>query len=225
MFTYEELKDNLEVHIYDLNIHQRFLENKVVDIVGDFAVCYAARLKGPNDHYSGRLMFTRKVLDFFGITHEQLRKDAYSANLNRRCGLYHLDEILLLGDTLNGIKYVRNLFDLTGYFAGDFNNPFFMLTEQTYMYGASFILHEEIRKKIGVFMKTDYFVLPSSVHDAIIVPYDPEDVDWLNALVHDANISLFKERTSDILSDKVQWCSRDGKIMMNAEKHEKERKK
>jgi hypothetical protein len=62
------------------------------------------------------------------------------------------------------------------------------------------------------------YVLPSSIHEVMIIPEEGFEAGELSELVSTCNSELFTEANSeDILSDKVQWCSMDGEILRRAE--------
>ena len=97
--------------------------------------------------------------------------------------------------------------------------PMFCLTNETKMNAASLILHEDIRKQIGEFMKGDYYILPSSIHETLLLPDNGDfDVKALNAMVKEVNAT--EVALEDILSDKVQFCDGRTAVMENAEKRE-----
>lgn len=77
--------------------------------------------------------------------------------------------------------------------------PMFCLTNETKMNAASLILHEDIRKQIGEFMKGDFYILPSSIHETLLVPDNGDfDVKALNAMVKEVNAT--EVALEDILS-------------------------
>lgn len=97
--------------------------------------------------------------------------------------------------------------------------PMFCLTNETKMNAASLILHEDIRKQIGEFMKGDFYILPSSIHETLLLPDNGNfDVKALNAMVKEVNAT--EVALEDILSDKVQFCDGRTAVMENAEKRE-----
>lgn len=56
------------------------------------------------------------------------------------------------------------------------------------MNGASLLLQEDIRKQIGECLGSDYFVLPSSIHEVLILPDNGMfEVPELNAMVQEVN--------------------------------------
>lgn len=96
--------------------------------------------------------------------------------------------------------------------------PMLTLTKGNQMNGASMILHKSIRKKIGDIVGGNFYVLPSSIHEVMIIPEEGFEAGELSELVSTCNSELFTEANSeDILSDKVQWCSMDGEILRRVE--------
>lgn len=96
--------------------------------------------------------------------------------------------------------------------------PMLTLTKGNQMNGASMILHKSIRKKIGDIVGGNFYVLPSSIHEVMIIPEEGFEAGELSKLVSTCNSQLYTETNlKDILSDKVQWCSMDGEIFRRAE--------
>lgn len=100
-----------------------------------------------------------------------------------------------------------------------FTQPMFCMTNERKMNGASLILHEDIRKQIGEFMKGDFYILPSSIHEILILPDNGIfSVSELNAMVKEVNATQVS--LEEQLSDKVQFCDGRTAVMENAEKRE-----
>ena len=100
-----------------------------------------------------------------------------------------------------------------------FTQPMFCITNEERMNGASLILHEDIRKQIGKFMKGDFYILPSSIHETLILPDNGTfSVPELNAMVKEVNATQVS--LEEQLSDKVQFCDGRTAVMENAEKRE-----
>ena len=87
------------------------------------------------------------------------------------------------------------------------------------MNGASLLLQEDIRKQIGECLGSDYFVLPSSIHEVLILPDNGMfEVPELNAMVQEVNETQVERQEQ--LSDKVQFCDGKTAVMENAERRE-----
>ena len=81
-------------------------------------------------------------------------------------------------------------------------------------YGAAAILYEDRLEGIGDYLKENYYVLPSSVHEVIIVP-ESAAPGWeaLNALVAEVNETQIE--AEDILSDRAYYYDRGkGKLLL-----------
>ena len=83
-----------------------------------------------------------------------------------------------------------------------------MLTTTDGVDGAACIAYdgmpERIRRRLGV----DFYVLPSSVHEVIILPDDKSaDVQALNRMVEEINSSVVAEM--DVLSNRVYHFPED----------------
>lgn len=79
----------------------------------------------------------------------------------------------------------------------------FVLTNETKMYGASTIFYQGVLDMVHEYLQADFYVLPSSVHELIIVPKDqenpPESV--LQEMVRDTNANVLSKE--DFLSNDV----------------------
>lgn len=101
----------------------------------------------------------------------------------------------------------------------DFEMPMFCLTNDSRMNGAGLILHDDVRKQIGEFVEGDFFILPSSIHETLILPDNGSfDGIALKAIVQEINET--QVAPEDRLSDKVQFCDGKTAVMENAEKRE-----
>ena len=80
------------------------------------------------------------------------------------------------------------------------NNEMFVLTNNTKMYGAICLLYDGILEKCAEMFNGDFAILPSSVHEVILVPIDERvTIEELNEMIVDVNEN--EVRDEDILSD------------------------
>lgn len=79
--SYEDLKDKLQIRIYDPDFSRNLLEGKVVTHIGDFALVYMATLY-ESEKKLGNLMFTPELMDALGIDIQTLHKDAMISDMN-----------------------------------------------------------------------------------------------------------------------------------------------
>lgn len=85
--------------------------------------------------------------------------------------------------------------------------PMYILTNEQEINGASALLYEDILKDFANKKGADMYILPSSIHEVIMVPADRiDDPKELSSMVHDANTTVVS--TGDVLSDSVYYYDR-----------------
>lgn len=85
--------------------------------------------------------------------------------------------------------------------------PMYIMTNQQEVNGASVLLYDNVLERFAQRKKTDFYILPSSIHEVILVPSDRiDDPSSLFTMVEDANNTVVA--LGDILSDSVYYYSR-----------------
>ena len=84
--------------------------------------------------------------------------------------------------------------------------PMYILSNFAGLYGAGCILYKDVLRKFADYMESDLFILPSSVHEVIIVPSDVEcRPEQFREMVADVNANVVSKE--EILSDTVYYYS------------------
>lgn len=91
--SYEDLKDKLQIRIYDPDFSRNLLEGKVVTHIGDFALVYMATLY-ESEKKLGNLMFTPELMDALEIDIQTLHKDAMISDLNYEPVLFTTEDLI-----------------------------------------------------------------------------------------------------------------------------------
>ena len=155
IFDYEKMKEWNEERLAD----------KVVTEHGDFDAYYAVNLK-ENENGIGSIPVTISLMNEWGVSAEQIQTDAMAADQNRGVVLMDMNEMvksMIFGGEPENLLHEK--LDIEA-----IENPMFCLTNTQKMNGASLLLQEDIRKQIGECLGSDYFVLPSSIHEVLILP-------------------------------------------------------
>lgn len=214
IFDYEKMKEKLQVRICDREWNEERLTDKVVTEYGDFAAYYAVNLKEDEDGV-GSIPVTISMMNEWGVSVEQIQADAMTADRNRGVQLVDMTQIvesMIFGGTPKNL--LNEKLDME-----TVDNPMFCLTNESKMNGASLLLQEDIRKQIGECLGSDYFVIPSSIHEVLILPDNGTfQVPELNAMVQEVNETQVERQEQ--LSDKVQFCDGKTAVMENAERRE-----
>ena len=88
--------------------------------------------------------------------------------------------------------------------------------------GAALLLDEGILEKISKIMDGGYYVIPSSIHEAIIVNGFGMNASELNEMIE--NVNEFEIENEDILSNNSQYYDPEEKVLMDALKYERKQK-
>ena len=85
--------------------------------------------------------------------------------------------------------------------------PMYILTNEQEVNGASALLYGDVLKDFANKKGTDMYILPSSIHEVILLPSDRiNDPTKLLSMVHDANTTVVS--IGDVLSDSVYYYDR-----------------
>lgn len=214
ILDYKKMKDKLQVRICDREWNEERLADKVVTEHGDFTAYYAVNVE-ENEGGIGSIPVTVTLMNEWGVTAEQIQADAVAADRNRGVVLMNMNEIIksmIFGEEPENL--LNEKLDIE-----TMREPMFCLTNAQKMNGASLLLQEDIRKQIGEYLGSDYFVLPSSIHEVLILPDNGLfEVPELNAMVKEVNETQVERQEQ--LSDKVQFCDGKTAVMENAERRE-----
>ena len=210
---YEKAKEYLSFRLVGLDENEIWLNDKVWEPMGDFAKVCCLEMGQETTGYMSAVV-TMGNLALMGVTKEQILSDAQK-NLEKK-------------------EYVfMNLADVMASMCSEFSEidpaetpemPLYMLTNSSKIQGAVMIARPDIMKEIGERFGCDFYVLPSSKHEVLLVPVDAGiDLGVLSAMVRDVNAA--EVSVYDKLSDKVQFYDREKELLRSAlEPSEKEMK-
>lgn len=208
---YSAVKNNLQIRLCDPEINQKRLEGMVYTMHGDFAATYHV-VVGQSEEGIYSMPVMDQMLKAWDVSLEQLHADALKANAAREPGLYSLADMRFYLD----MKLATNYLDEEQL---DWNEaaelPLYSFTNGSNLNGASLILQDELLEKIGELMHGDFYVLPSSIHEVLIVPESLADSisEDFTTMVRSINNNKDAIKPEDVLSDKVQYYDRDEKIL------------
>jgi hypothetical protein len=132
---------------------------------------------------NGMIVIRNTDLERWGITTDRLYADAIE-NCPR-----------MLPPVLHALS------DVLGVLLPDDEEDLYLLTNESALYGAAVILYPGILQEAADYMESDFFVLPSSVHEVILLPDNGEEPESLLQIVSDINHTQVEEE--EILIDAV----------------------
>lgn len=217
IFTnYEMVKQRLEIHLCDMELNRDKLKNQVYTEQGDFAATYHIKIGG-DGMLRGSATVTPNLLKGWGITVEQLREDSLRAEHSK--GAVFTDIEALVAEKMLGLKPINLLDKQNDIIDNGDGFSLYCLTCEDYRYGASMILREDVMDKVSKLMGGDFYILPSSIHETLIVPTTTQmTLEDMSIMVQDANKEAVEPE--DKLSDKVQFYDSKAMVIENAKKRE-----
>ena len=219
--TYEDIQDSLRVRLMDMKSNRETLENSVYEPVG-CGYALVAYMELPEEISNGGIAnIPRGLAEAAGFSQRRIMMDArlgsMAADYPKLCPLQDILFGMLNGDT------PQNL--LTG---GELpeDQPLLVLTTEDGVLGAAALFYPDVQKRIGEIVGGDYYVLPSSVHEVLIMPDDGHtNAKDLAMMVRDIN--EHEVSPEERLGNKVLYFRTDlQKLQVAADMdHEKDRGK
>ena len=160
----------------------------------DLAVvfCYLTEEKF---HGSGTILIRREHLRWWKVDADRLWEDAFR-NTPGLCGA----ELLIMDDVMRNLVCFRGLEGKTA--------SMYILTNRQQCYGAAVILYSDVLKNFGERFGKDFYVLPSSVHEVLLIPEeDWMDLESFHQMVREVNQAAVTEE--EILADHAYFYKRD----------------
>ena len=214
--NYESARHHLSIRLCDPDQNQELLENSVHSKVSDFEAIYQLKFAMPDERV-GYSTITPAMLDTWGVSMETLQKDAATCTWA---------EYPILSPLGNTISYLTSGLPLPNLLEtgepiqmSDDMLPIFVLSNDHAMQGASLITLPDLLDQIGDIVQDDFYILPSSLHEVIIVPQNTQmSLDELSEMVHSINES--QVAAEELLSDKVQHYDTKAHLLENAYAHQ-----
>ena len=217
IFTnYELVKQRLGIHLCDMELNRDKLKNQVYTEQGDFAATYHIKIGG-DGMVRGSAAVTPSLLKNWGITEEQLREDSLQAEHSKEAVFMDIEE--LVAEKMFGLKATNLLDEKDDVIDNHEGFSMYCLTSEEKMYGASMILREDVMDKVSKLMGGDFYILPSSIHETLIVPTTTEmTLEGMSIMVQDVNKEAVEPEEK--LSDNIQFYDSKAMVIENAKKRE-----
>ncbi len=201
---YSQVKDNI---IFRL-VNKKMNEDLLVDVPHidymDLAIVfyyYIESMSGIEGQAS--IMIHTNQLDWWGVSIDQLMEAA----------IVNTPRILKISiDTIiNELSHMKNIEasqeELEGF---EFGQYMYIVTNEKKLNGASAILYKDSLQSIGRRLNSDFYIIPSSVHEVIAIPcndFTKEQEPFLKETIHFVNKTEVSNQ--DVLSNNLYFFSRE----------------
>lgn len=225
--SFDIVKDNILYRLVNYEKNKEFLQNAPHRKIEDLALTYVINVVDQEAlHYDSDsnyiIRITNNIFEGYGVSEEQLY-DVASRNMKvlDPPTLKDLSEVLFgsLGkDVMQmlevGEEEARQLIDN----AYKTEMKMYVLSSKSTAYGSGHILDPNVMDNIKKLYGKQYFVIPSSVHECIIVPFngDYSQYKMYEEMVRDVNRTQLRE--SEILSNGMYFVDADRHLFLQADK-------
>ena len=194
---FEDIKDKLFIRICGVGINEEDLSILANTKINNLAITYNVLIGKLTDNPPIKsIKITNELLDKYGVSKEELHKAA--------------------------IQNSEKIFPAKYYKTNDLI-PFNILTNEIGYLGAAALFYPNQMKKIAASLGGNYFVLPSSIHEVLVLP----DYGNLNYMELEQMVKVVNKTTvdrKDQLSNNVYYYDSKEKLFSLASEHEKRNK-
>ncbi|WP_405373206.1 DUF5688 family protein [Pseudobutyrivibrio sp.] len=210
---YEQMKDRLTIELVGSEKNASLLEKIPHKDMEDMAIVYRF-VMGSDDSGVQTILVTNNMLEAMNITPEQLHNDAMANAPEVRPA-----EIKTMRDTLAEMLGPDADMMLQFIPADGPESQIYVATVEDKVHGAGVIAYPNFLEDVADKLDGDFYVLPSSIHEVIIVPDRGEmDASVLMDMVKQVNST--EVLPEDVLSDSVYHFDSQEKVFELAEKFE-----
>lgn len=199
---FDDAKEHIVFKIVNYEKNKKLLKEIPHKKIMDLAVVYYYLLSNDSLENATILIYNNH-LENWKITADELDEIAMK-NTPKLLGA----DLRSITDVLNEMLKSRGID--TGFLdeEPDENGSMYVLSNESKVFGAAAILYSEVLKTFADKIDSDLFILPSSVHEVIIIPKE-DGMDWkkLQEMVVEVNSTQVEE--VEVLSDSVYYYSRE----------------
>lgn len=215
LLQYENAREEIFLSMCDPDMNREMLQTCPSMRVGELRAVFRANVPTVEGEQASMLI-TDDLMRAWDITYEELCQDALNNEIEKRPPqLWSLSDI-----ASSPFSDPENLYEsmADGEGAAFEEQQIYVLTNSNREFGASVLAREDVLKRVGEITGGDYIVLPSSIHEVIIVPasfehQNGDDAALLEDMVKEVNESVVLPQ--ERLSYKVQHYDAQKNVLEN----------
>lgn len=225
---FEKAKGNILPRLVNAEENQELLAQRPHMIMDDLAVTYHLEM-GKSENGNMSVAITNTILDTYGISQEELH-DLAVANLEEKMpaifqGMSEVVKEMMLPQIMSDLDLSKEAaLDYIEQMIPDGNEQMYVLSNDSRLHGAAAVLNEKAMEDIAEKVGGDFFILPSSIHELLVVPkQDGMELSDLEAMVQEVNAT--QVAPEEKLSDHVYEYDAKEKELYRADKADEHEQK
>ena len=227
MMNFEDIKDSLTCKVVNTENNKDYLADKPTEQIEDMSVVFAAVVK-ETDEGRMTLPITNEIMEAMGVDQDTLKENAMNNLVEQDYSFKSMRDVLVGMMFPDGVPENDPMVEMM-LPPEDADVQMYVLSNEQNVNGAAEILNQKAMDEIAEKLGGDFVVLPSSVHETIILPLrDDMDHATMESMVQEINSGVVS--AEDKLSDHVfQYDSESHELVrmdkMEEHKQEKEASK
>ena len=208
----EEILKNARIRVINYEANEAYLSDKPCVRAGDFAITFYIPVEEPEGFWGNGIItydFLRKAEIDVGELYEKA-----TGNTEREspAKLYTMNEMLSLLEKEDGGEAAL-------FMDGDAYPPVYVLTNQEKYLGAAALFYPGAQERLSEVMHGDYIVIPSSVHEVLVIPErllpdgDLQEIDEMVQAVNGTEV-----KPEEVLGSGGYYYDHTNGILMSLEK-------
>ena len=202
---WEQVKDKIVPRVVGAEMNEELLSERPHTMVADLAVTYHIML-GENSNGTMSIPVTNQLMEHYGVTIEELHEAATTnmpelspatfKSMNEVMRDMMLPNVIEAcdGDVEAAKEMIESMMPA--------ENVMYVVSNEQKMHGATSIINPVLMDRIAEQVGDNYFILPSSLHECLVVPREAGmDYKELEAMVKEVNATQVS--VADRLSDHV----------------------
>lgn len=199
---FEKVKNKIVLSLVNYEMNRKRLESMPFVPYLDLAITFNVLLDR-TENGERTAVVTNKELTAWGTTKEEL---FFLAKQNTP--RLYMAEVNSLNDVMKSlIKDTKSEFFFDEFIRGE-ELPLYVLSNRNVVKGAAVILYDGLLKEIAKSLENDLLILPSSVHEVLVMAYDKE-IDFLSIRDMVEHINKSEVSVCDVLSNQIYRYSRE----------------
>ena len=203
--SYEAMKDKLMIQLIGREGNEGMLRTIPHHSIEDMEIVYRLRVQDTEMGLASALV-TNSMLGHYGITAEQLRQDAFASAVS-----HTPFEIKTMAEVLNELMGAEII--------PQDELPMYVASNKERIHGAGVIAYPEFMEEATKRLGGDFYVLPSSIHEVILMP-DTPDVSALELQGIVQSVNVEQVAPEERLSDHIYHYDSKEKLFERADKYE-----
>lgn len=202
-FDYELAKEHIAYRLVNREKNRKLLEEIPYIPYLDLAVTFFCKIEH-EELGSGIIQVRNEHLRIWDVTGEQLYEDA-----KRNMRTLYPEMVCTMQELLLSVEEEQEVpEELAEEIRNTKEQPIYVVTNTYKSYGAAVLLYEGVLDRLVERMKSSLVILPSSVHELIVLPVHNEaEALSLRGMVHEINTT--RVEPEEVLADSVYFYGRE----------------